>query len=524
MISGREETRIQQLLDGDLPEAEWPELRGLLEISEEARRVYCMHARIRSQFDFLLRERMVLAAPAVPVGYLVRSQRRRHIKLAGIAAAAIIVLSLAVMRLVLVRQAADTASLSAAANTVFSVSHADGNDDAQASGRLGNGSRLQVEQGVVELEFGSGVRSVVRGPADLTVVREGELRFDRGTGWFHVPRKAVGFRVATPRAMVTDLGTEFGVIARPDLADSVHLFKGSVEVRTRIGAGDFEVLRGEAARNITLVGRLQTAEPRLQSFFTSLPAGLPSLGWSFDEANARAWVATGASPEAASVRGRPSPSPAGIDAVPGRFGNALRGKGGTAWITDWAGIAGNSPRTLAFWLKIPPRDDYISPIAGWGRRQYDDDSTLSSFFAFAETVEGVTVVGASLGGYWIKGSSRIDDDRWHHLAITASGRQLVDGRPELRLYVDGREESGTPFWSRGLAFSESEPLVMATDTTHPEARPLSVLSQLFPGVEDGHAFPASLDELRVFEGVLRPGDIQVLYRENLGPSEVRESR
>lgn len=524
MISGCEETRIQQLLDGELPEAKWPEVRALLESSEEARRVYCAHARIRSRLASMRRERMTLAAPAVPVDFMVESQRRSQFRWAGIAAAALILVSIFAMRLVMVRDREAMVTLAATADSQFVVTHPAGGADGLEPGILREGSTIRLEQGVVELEFASGVRSVVRGPADLTVVGEGDLRLDRGTGWFHVPKGAAGFRVTTPRAVVTDLGTEFGVITRPDLADSVHLFKGAVDVRTRIGAGETTTLRGKGARDITLAGRLRPVEPRLDRFFTGLPASLPFLHWSFDERHPSGWRSAGTMPEAAAVTGSPAPASGEFSSVSGRFGNAFHQGGGTAWVTDWPGIAGNAPRTLSFWLRLPPRNDYLHPLVGWGHRFGDDDPTLSSFFVLAETVDGVTVPAASLGGYWIKGTSRIDDDRWHHLAISASGQQLPDGRPELRLYIDGREETVTSFWTDGIEFSETAPLVMETDTIHPDSRPLSVFSQLFPGAAGGHGFPASIDELRVVEGVLGPAEIQALYRENAVPASGGVSR
>lgn len=521
MISGKEETRIQQLLDGELPEAAWPEVKALLESSEEARRAYCAHARIRSRFSNMHRERVALAHPVVPVDFMIDSQRRRLLRWSGMAAAAVILISVLVMRFVLVRESPPAATLTAAADSRYSVNHLAAPTTTTDSGILCEGSRLRLEQGVVELEFGSGVRSVVRGPADLTVVHPEEIRFDHGNGWFHVPKKAAGFRVTTPRAVITDLGTEFGVITRADLADSVHLFEGAIHVRTRFGALESATLRGKEARNITLAGRLQHTEPRRDQFLTGLPDGLLYLHWTFDDFNPAAWRASGTMPEATGMIGRAS---VGIEAVSGHSGNALHGKGGNAWITDWPGVAGNSPRTLSFWLRLPPRGDYLHPIAGWGHRYGDDDATLASFFAFAETVDGVTVAGASLGGYWVKGTTRIDDDRWHHLAISASGKQLPDGRPELRLFVDGREESIKPFWTDGLRPSATEPLVMATDTTHHEARPLSVLSQLFPGVEEGHAFSASIDELQVIEGLLDTAKIEDLYQPHIKPGAVRDSR
>lgn len=513
MISGRQETRIQQLLDGELPESAWPEVRELLESSEEARRAYCAHARLRSRLCHMRRERITLAAPAVPVDFMVATQRRRQFRWAGIAAAALILLSGLVMRFVIVRQESATATLAVASNSQFTLTHSSADTD--HGNQLREGSRLRLDQGVVEIEFASGVRSVIRGPADLTLVHEGELRLDQGSGWFLVPENAIGFQVTTPRAVITDLGTEFGVITRPDQADSVHLFCGAVRVQSRFGAMESATLRGHEARNITLTGRLEPTAVRREKFFTDLPAALPTLHWSFDEVSPSAWRASGSLPEAVGMKTIPPSGSASPDSAVGRFGQAMQLPTGSTWTTDWPGIPGNAPRTLAFWLKIAPRPDYLHPIAGWGHRYGDYDTTLAAFFAFAETVNGVTVAGASLGGYWIKGKTRIDDNRWHHVAITASGKQLSDGRPDLRLYIDGREEPATPFRTDGLEVSKNQPLVMGTDTTHPDAQPLSVFSQFFARVERGHPFPGSIDELVVVEGVLDPSSIELLTRENL---------
>ena len=522
MITDREESLIQQMIDGELLEATWPEVRALLESSEEARRIYCSHARIHGRLAHMRRARMTIATPAVPVDFIIQSQRRQQLRWAAIAAAALVLVSALVMRLLQVREPESTATLQASADSRFSVTHRTKPSNPPEANILHDGSRLHLDQGVVELEFASGVRSVVRGPAEFSVVHPGELRLDHGTGWFFVPPNASGFRVSTPRAVITDFGTEFGVITRPDLADSAHLFEGVVEVRTLFGAEESATLRGREAKNITLAGQLQTTEPRREDFYTDLPHGLPSLYWSFDEASPSAWRAAGTMPEAAWVKGSPSPTDTGLGSGAGRFGNALHGKGGTGWATIWPGIAGNAPRTLTFWLRLPPRGDYIHPLAGWGNREAGDkDTTLSSFFAYAETVDEVTVAGASIGAYWIKGATRIDDDRWHHLAITASGLQLEDGRPDLRLYIDGREETIRPFWTDGITFSQSHPLRMATATTHPESRPLSVLTQLAPGQNQGHGFPASIDELRVVEGTLEAADIELLYRKNIHSSDGR---
>src|SRR5690606_41027575 len=48
-----------------------------------------------------------------------------------------------------------------------------------------------------------------------------------------VPREAVGFAVQTPRLLVVDLGTSFGIEIPRNGDDQVHVFKGQVELKFR---------------------------------------------------------------------------------------------------------------------------------------------------------------------------------------------------------------------------------------------------------------------------------------------------
>lgn len=516
MISGKMETRIQQLLDGELPEAECRETLGQLETSEELRRAYCEHARILCELDGLRRERLALAAPALR---RIRTKRRWRVGITAMAASIVVALPAIYL---LGRAAPKGTTLAAAGGARYNVSPAP--EMVGGESVLRDGSDLWLEQGVVELRFATGARSVVRGPAGLTVVNGGKVRLDHGSGWFHVPPGAEGFQVTTPRAEITDLGTEFGVIAGSDSADSMHTLKGSIQVRNRAGEEETATLRAGAAVSAMPGGKLKDAPFRPELFFTGLPASLPWLGWSFSGNSPSVWRAGGSMPEASRVTSQVHPATGGIESTPGPFGTALHSPGGRAWTTDWPGIGGNAPRTLAFWLRLPPRGDYIHPIVGWGHRYGDYDAQLSSFFAYVQTVNGVTAAGVSLGGYWILGNSRIDDDRWHHLAIVATGNTLPDGRPDLRIHVDGREETVTPSWSSGCRFSEKEPLLMATETADADSRPLSAFSQLYPGEPAGHGFPASIDELIVVEGALDAADIEALFKENQRPGETRVTR
>jgi len=90
-------------------------------------------------------------------------------------------------------------------------------------------SRLKLNQGFVELEFFSGARVVVEGPAELQLVSGGEFICRSGKVSAYVPKQARGFRVVTPMARIVDLGTAFGVDVT-EARSQVHVFEGKVEV------------------------------------------------------------------------------------------------------------------------------------------------------------------------------------------------------------------------------------------------------------------------------------------------------
>lgn len=528
MNAGELETRIQQLLDGDLNPEQWPELRDLLRSSEEVRQIYVEHVRLQTELAQIRQEKISLIHPVLPVDRLLSQQRFRQLRIAGFAAAALIALVAVVMSLILVKNRNQPVTLTASHGSRFSIGAVEGGGAPTEA--LSENSTLRLEQGVVELQFGSGSRSVLRAPAEITIDSASQWHLNHGIAWFQISGEDAGFRVVTSQANVTDLGTEFGVMAQDDSAHAVHLFKGAIQVQSPIGFRDEASLRDTAARTVSPAGRLKTSPVNRDRFFTGLPSQLPWIGWDFDAPKPADWQVQGLVPEIAEIGGVAKPLENSITTTSGRFGKGLHISGdGGWWRTNWFGIAGDAPRTLAFWIRISDREDYIHPLVGWGLRSDGDDPTLGSFFSFVETVDGRNVVGASLGGYWIKGESPVADDRWHHVAISSTGRHSPDGAPDLRLYLDGQLEPVSVHTSPRLSYSSDEPLVLATNITHPKSQPLSAFSQLFDDGSGGHPFAGAIDELRIIEGVLSPEEIRELAESNLLPSstdpdEVNQSK
>jgi hypothetical protein len=90
--------------------------------------------------------------------------------------------------------------------------------------------KVELESGLIQLEFYRGAVVVVEGPAVLEFVNADRLICHRGRLRAHVPSQAEGFAILSPNVELVDLGTEFGMDVSGDGSASVHVFDGKVEL------------------------------------------------------------------------------------------------------------------------------------------------------------------------------------------------------------------------------------------------------------------------------------------------------
>jgi ferric-dicitrate binding protein FerR (iron transport regulator) len=85
-------------------------------------------------------------------------------------------------------------------------------------------------EGVAKMELGQGTSLLLEAPCQIELKSAGEVNLR--TGWLTVAvsPQAKGFQVRTPKAMITDLGTEFGVVVHSDGSTEAHVLKGSISV------------------------------------------------------------------------------------------------------------------------------------------------------------------------------------------------------------------------------------------------------------------------------------------------------
>jgi hypothetical protein len=89
---------------------------------------------------------------------------------------------------------------------------------------------LRLKSGAVQIEFNSGARVILEGPAALELISPGATRLSYGKLSARVPEPAHGFKVYTSDLTVTDLGTEFGLNRPANQLMQVEVFEGKVEV------------------------------------------------------------------------------------------------------------------------------------------------------------------------------------------------------------------------------------------------------------------------------------------------------
>lgn len=103
----------------------------------------------------------------------------------------------------------------------------------KASATIHENQRIELDEGMMRLEFTNGAVVAVEAPARFTVKNAKEILLQSGNLNAWCPETAHGFRIDTESATLTDLGTSFGVSARPDGSADFMVLDGEVEVSNK---------------------------------------------------------------------------------------------------------------------------------------------------------------------------------------------------------------------------------------------------------------------------------------------------
>jgi len=175
------------------------------------------------------------------------------------------------------------------------------------------------------------------------------------------------------------------------------------------------------------------------------------------------------------------------DSAPGRIGKTLEldGKDAFVQVTDYKGVTGTRPRTVAAWIKTKQNR---GEILSWGL----DDAGKMWNFGFIRSGIGVT----PKGGY-LYGNSKSHDDAWHHLAVVVRPAELPNLHDDVTLYKDGELEE---IHDIGLL----------------DLWPIDTGEEL--DVRIGLGFKGLIDEVRIYDRALSDEEIKVIAT----PQEGRE--
>lgn len=525
------EKLLSEILDHDFDSSHqqqsFSELEERLLQSEDARKEYLASVDLHYMLQCELNVEQIVSEPSnvISIDPVRRKLTRRSISLAISAVAALLVLCWVSVSLLYPDPLSPRLTLESSPDAQLKVTHDSGSSaDELTDSVLAVGSRLQIYQGLVELQFETGVRSIIKGPADLTLNKEGDVLMSQGIGWFQVPKGAEGFSVVTPNMKAVDLGTEFGVISNPDYFDELHVFKGSVELDTfkgatgkqRVDAGQAWIIRPQGAEATKLTP---------EKFATSLPTTPLYLHWSFDEHDGDQLTTRGTHPSAASIQATLHQKDASTledRFIPGRFGKGLSFNGdGDSVITDWEGISMDGPRTTAFWTKLSKEGgQYDVGSVAWGMRGHGRKNQKWTVEVSRRKKKNGNnfFVNCSFGGLWtVVTPPPHNDGLWHHVCVTYSGKVNSEGRPDLCIYIDGGIQGLKWLNNKPADVDQQKNARIHTETNLPESMPLIMGSTLHPLPKDRHYSEGDLDEVYVFFRELNQDEVQRLYQNDFNP-------
>ncbi|GHC54595.1 LamG-like jellyroll fold domain-containing protein [Roseibacillus persicicus] len=306
--------------------------------------------------------------------------------------------------------------------------------------------RYELQEGIAELEFRTGAKFVVEGPADFTIKNDMHVFLTEGRIRARISDRATGFRIDAPEVDVVDLGTEFGIAVNPDQKTEVHVFSGEVELHEE-GSKEARLVReGYAAGWEEGSAAVVLTQPREEEFRTAKDIS-QTLGRQLTDrllADGEMVAFYDFQPDESSsgrLVNRANPQ-----AVNGRIHGAtwVRGRqpNSSALLFENVGdrvfleIDGEFPEfTLSTWLKVERFDSYITAIFNTDNYERHEHHW--------QLLDDGAVQGSQLGKnpslnspeiYRIKSEEdTVPIGRWTHLAATFS---ISSG--DVRYYVDGR--------------------------------------------------------------------------------------
>lgn len=151
---------------------------------------------------------------------------------------------------------------------------------------------LKIRRGTLRLDFYSGARVFLEGPAALDLMSRDLARLEHGKLTANVPPPAQGFTILSEELKVIDRGTEFGMSVNGPDDREVHVFNGEVELQGDVPVAEDRALVGGKAISIR-GGKWEAIAARRDSFVD--PATVQIAATRQDDARWSAWRRASAS-------------------------------------------------------------------------------------------------------------------------------------------------------------------------------------------------------------------------------------
>ena len=249
---------MEALRDGTIEDAQVARLDQLLAEHPESVEYFVDRAWLRAELDAKLGARPALKFPVARI----RSSRRL---IFGLVTAAMLVVGIS---LALFTKRGETPGLSYEGCAVLTKSlETRWEGSGPAVGSVLPKGRLAFESGVIQVEFFSGARVILEGPADFELVSNNEGLCRHGKLRAFVPPQAQGFTIRTAGLKLVDRGTEFGLRLDRSGDAEVHVFQGRVEIHSQGTRSDLSVGR---ALHIDPAGTLRPIEAADPEAFVTL--------------------------------------------------------------------------------------------------------------------------------------------------------------------------------------------------------------------------------------------------------------
>lgn len=392
----------------------------------------------------------------------------------------------------------------------------------QPGALLRKGQRLDLTSGYAEVTFDSGARVVLEGPTSFVINSAWDSTLRKGTLKASVPPQAIGFRVSNPSVEVTDLGTEFTMIADASGATDVLVLKGEVEAAPRAPAdSDTILLRERESRRFQTDGMSEVTDSAekfarfaqlqpLERFTTDFHYA----HWSFDEAGGNLsgrYTGAGTRELPAQLEGADTDPAHAI--TQGQWRQALRFDGQLQARTSFPGISGLAPHTVSFWVRVPedaPLSDAYAMVAWRTNTPKLAYRPVHISWNRNPTEGALGAIRTDFSGGHVLGTTSLRDGRWHHAAVVLTPGDDPALPLQVKLYVDGRLESSTvvPGKVRGPAATANPAL---DDLVWLGCR----LGATGPRQE---RFRGEIDELYIADRALAPQEIVQVMADNRVPT------